>query len=57
MDKGCLSSIIGFIALVLIYGVLAKGDDSNGVDGIIKFVIFALCIVGVWVIVSAINKK
>ena len=56
MDKGCLPYILGFAVLVIIYSVLAKGDDK-GADGLIKFGAFVLCIVGVIAVIKMSSKK
>lgn len=56
MNKGCLPYILGFIVLVIIYSVLAKGDDK-GADGLIKFGAFVLCIVGVVAVIKMFSKK
>lgn len=56
MDKGCFPYILGFTVLVIIFNVLAKGDDK-GADGLIKFGAFVLCIVGVIAIIKMSSKK
>lgn len=56
MNKGCSPYMLGLIVLVIIFSVLAKGDDE-GAEGLIKFCAFVVCIAGVIAIINLSSKK
>ena len=51
MDKGCMPFVLGFILLMIIYGVLAQGE-TTGTKAFVYLIIFLLSFVGVWKIIK-----
>jgi hypothetical protein len=47
MDKGCLPFILGFAAILAIYGVLSQGE-SYGFEALIKVGVLILSMIIIW---------